>query len=275
MWYSSSTNNTNWCKGQRWRRNQNIYLFRGLTFNFQLSLSTLHHFIYYITRQSSKMPPKSILKKTSKPIPGTRTASGKRVRPGQNLRKAAAAEKESEKTKGAGGGKGKGRFDKKLVKGGKYEKYLGPGEYTGPTGGNAGPLGAPGAAKADSKGKGNGKDVKGKGKKTVTLAVKKTQEDEDGDVEMSDGDGNDFGDEDGSGSEGSEAGTDEELGKKSSKSNGNSESPLPSLVHNHYVPIDPYPSLLSSHYPREACSWEFENLLSKRIIAVADIRGQS
>jgi hypothetical protein len=183
------------------------------------------------------MPPKSILKKTSKPIPGTRTASGKRVRPGQNLRKAAAAEKESEKTKGAGGGKGKGRFDKKLVKGGKYEKYLGPGEYTGPTGGNAGPLGAPGAAKVDPKGKGNGKDVKGKGKKTVTLAVKKTQEDGDGDVEMSDGDGNDFGDEDGSGSEGSEAGTDEELGKKSSKSNGNSESPLSYLYH-HDIPID-------------------------------------
>jgi hypothetical protein len=220
------------------------------------------------------MPPKSILKKTSKPVPGTRTASGKRVRPGQNLRKAAAAEKESEKNKSTGGGKGKGRFDKKLVKGGKYEKYLGPGEYTGPTGGNAGPLGAPG----DAKGKGSGASKtdakgKGKGKKTVTLAVKKTQEDEYGDVEMSDGDGNDFGDEDGSGSEGSEAGTDEELGKKSSKSNGNSESPLPSLVHNHYVPIDPYPSLLSSHYPREARSWDAENLLSKRIIAVADIRG--
>ena len=178
------------------------------------------------------MPPKSILKKTTKPIPGTRTASGKRVRPGQNLRKAAAAEKESEKTKSAGGGKGKGRFDKKLVKGGKYEKYLGPGEYTGPTGGNAGPLGAPGAAKGSAK-----TDVKGKGKgkKTVTLAVRKDK-DEDGDVEMSDGDGNDFGDEDGSGSEGSEAGTDEELGKKSLKSNGNSESYLPFFLYNHYSP---------------------------------------
>jgi hypothetical protein len=228
----------NWYKGTKVEAESNIYLFRGLTFNFQLSLSTLHHFIYHTTRQSSTMPPKSILKKTSKPIPGTRTASGKRVRPGQNLRKAAAAEKESEKTKGAGGGKGKGRFDKKLVKGGKYEKYQGPGEYTGPTGGNAGPLGAPGTAKADLKGKGNGKDVKGKGKKTVTLAVKKTQEDEDGDVEMSDGDGNDFGDEDGSGSEGSEAGTDEELGKKSSKSNGNSESPLSPLLYHPYLPID-------------------------------------
>jgi len=190
------------------------------------------------------MPPKSILKKTSKPIPGTRTASGKRVRPGQNLRKAAAAEKESEKTKSAGGGKGKGRFDKKLVKGGKYEKYLGPGEYTGPTGGNAGPLGAPGAAKGASK-----TDVKGKGKgkKTVTLAVRKDK-DEDGDVEMSDGDGNDFGDEDGSGSEGSEAGTDEELGKKSSKSNGNSESPLSSLLYHYYNPSIHTSSYLYLHY---------------------------
>jgi hypothetical protein len=184
------------------------------------------------------MPPKSILKKTTKPIPGTRTASGKRVRPGQNLRKAAAAEKESEKNKSAGGGKGKGRFDKKLVKGGKYEKYLGPGEYTGPTGGNAGPLGTPGAAKAEPKGK--GKDAKGKGKKTVTLAVKKPQEDEDGDVEMSDGD--DFGDEDGSGSEGSEAGTDEELGKKSSKSNGNSMSFSHLILFN-------IPPLSSIHHP--------------------------
>jgi hypothetical protein len=189
------------------------------------------------------MPPKSILKKTSKPIPGTRTASGKRVRPGQNLRKAAAAEKESEKNKSAGGGKGKGRFDKKLVKGGKYEKYLGPGEYTGPTGGNAGPLGTPGAVKADPKGK--GKDAKGKGKKTVTLAVRKDK-DEDGDVEMSDGEGNDFGDEDGSGSDGSEAGTDEELGKKSSKSNGNSMSPLSPLLHHQYLPIDQYPFLSRS-----------------------------
>ena len=200
------------------------------------------------------MPPKSILKKTSKPIPGTRTASGKRVRPGQNLRKAAAAEKESEKTKGAGGGKGKGRFDKKLVKGGKYEKYLGPGEYTGPTGGNAGPLGAPGDAKDKGKGKGASKadaKGKGKGKKTVTLAVKKTQDDEDGDVEMSDGDGNDFGDEDGSGSEGSEAGTDEELGKKSSKSNGNSESPLSSLLYHHSLSIDTF-FFPPSHYLPEA-----------------------
>jgi hypothetical protein len=162
------------------------------------------------------MPPKSILKKTSKPIPGTRTASGKRVRPGQNLRKAAAAEKESEKSKGSGQGKGKGRFDKKLAAGGKYEKYLGPGEYTGPTGGNAGPLGTPGAAK-DAKGGKDGGKGKGKGKKTVTMAVRKdkSNEDEDG-----------FGDEDGSGSEGSGGeGTDEELGKgKSSKSNGNSMS---------------------------------------------------
>jgi len=209
------------------------------------------------------MPPKSILKKTSKPIPGTRTASGKRVRPGQNLRKAAAAEKESEKTKGAGGGKGKGRFDKKLVKGGKYEKYLGPGEYTGPTGGNAGPLGTPGDAKASTKGKGKGSSAaktdakgKGKGKKTVTLAVKKTQEDEDGDVEMSDGD--DFGDEDGSGSEGSEAGTDEELGKKSSKSNGNSTSPLLSLLYHHYILID-LAFFISFNYLSEALRSAFQS----------------
>jgi len=222
--------------------------------NFQLSTFYFHPFLflYHTTRHSSAMPPKSILKKTSKPIPGTRTASGKRVRPGQNLRKAAAAEKESEKTKSAGGGKGKGRFDKKLVKGGKYEKYLGPGEYTGPTGGNAGPLGTPGDSK--DKGKGNAKDVKGKGKgkKTVTLAVKKTQDDEDGDVEMSDGDGNDFGDEDGSGSEGSEAGTDEELGKKSSKSNGNSESPPSSLLYDYYLPSIHTSSYLSPHYLSQA-----------------------
>ena len=175
------------------------------------------------------MPPKSILKKTSKPIPGTRTASGKRVRPGQNLRKAAAAEKESEKAKGK-------HDKKKLIKGGKYEKYLGPGEYNGPTGGNAGPLGVPGSAsakdandKGKGKGKGKGKDVGGRkngpgagaGKKTVTLAVRKNDDDgdEDGDVDMS---GDDLGDDDGS--EGSEGeGTDEELGKKGSKSSGNSK----------------------------------------------------
>jgi len=181
------------------------------------------------------MPPKSILKKTSKPIPGTRTASGKRVRPGQNLRKAAAAEKESEKAKGK-------HDKKKLIKGGKYEKYLGPGEYNGPTGGNAGPLGVPGSASASAKdaagkgkGKGKGKDVGGKkngpgagagaGKKTVTLAVRKSgndddgDEDGDGDVDMS---GDDFGDDDGSEGSGGE-GTDEELGKKGSKSSGNSK----------------------------------------------------
>jgi hypothetical protein len=174
----------------------------------------------------TKSKPKSILKssKSSKPIPGTRTASGKRVRPGQNLRKAAAAEKESESSKAQG--KGKGRFDKKLAAGGKYEKYLGPGEYTGPTGGNAGPLGKPGSAAGGPdrgvKGKGGAKD-NGKGKKKVTISVRK-EKDEEEDVEMSGDDG--FGDEEegsGSGSEGEDGGTDEELGTGKSKGkSGNS-----------------------------------------------------
>jgi hypothetical protein len=176
----------------------------------------------------TKSKPKSILKssKSAKPIPGTRTASGKRVRPGQNLRKAAAAEKESESSKAQG--KGKGRFDKKLAAGGKYEKYLGPGEYTGPTGGNAGPLGKPGGAVKDVKGKGGAKD-NGKGKKKVTISVRKEKnEDEEEDVDMSGDDG--FGDEEegsGSGSEGEDGGTDEELGTGKSKGkSGNSTSSL-------------------------------------------------
>jgi len=181
------------------------------------------------------MAPKSILKKTSssaRPTPGGRTATGKRVRPGQNLRKAAAGIKESEAKQA--NGKGKGRFDKPKPSG-KYEKYTGPGEYTGPTGGNAGPLGGKGAkGKPDTKGKSDGK-----GKKKVTMAVRKeVQGGDDEDVDMSD-DGNDFG---GSGSDGQDgsdgAGTDEEIerakgsGSKSHQSgNSQSFSPFAQTIH--------------------------------------------
>lgn len=182
------------------------------------------------TVPNTTMPPKSILKK--KAAPG-RTATGKRARPGQNLRKAAKAEAESAKSKSKykrPGVPGPGKDD--TFRSGKPAPEFGIGggaRAGGGEGGRDGKSSKHSVKLAVGKGRTEGSKPKtapasSKGKKRAQVA-REGSDDDDGEDEDDD---NDFGE---SGDDG--AGTDEEIERlqdTKSSSAGTSEScPLPTI----------------------------------------------
>lgn len=166
------------------------------------------------------MPPKSILKK--KTAPG-RTSTGKRARPGQNIRKAAQAEAESLKAKS----KGKKVGGRVIPDGGRGETASAARDAKGRAGQGGSKFSASASMSKFKGGKpdprsrlgGKGEVDNGKGKKRVRVDHDMSDEDEGVDE-----DDNDFGDE---GEDDEGPATDEEIEKlqnPKSASSGNSMS---------------------------------------------------